>query len=96
MHYAWVKSGVAGSCLATLCSVSGTCPTGCRPCTAHGLNQVLQVPVWLCHVALVCRTGCRPCSAHGLNQVLQVPVWLCHVVLVGHVPQVAEHALRMA
>jgi hypothetical protein len=66
MYYAWAKSGVTGSCLAMSCSVSGTSPTGCRPCTAHGLNQVFQVPVWL-----------------------------CYVVLVGHVPQVADHALRM-
>jgi hypothetical protein len=48
-----------------------------------------------CSVSGTCPTGCRPCTTHGLNQVLQVPVWLCHVVLVGHVPQVAEHALRM-
>jgi hypothetical protein len=53
MYCAGVKSGVTGSCLAMSCSVSGTGPTGCRPCTTHGLNQASQVPVWLCHVVLV-------------------------------------------
>jgi hypothetical protein len=75
------------------CSVSGKRPTGCDTYTAQGLNQVLQVPVWLCYVVLV---GHVPWVAdhQGLNQVLQVPVWLCHVVLVGNVPQVVTHTLR--
>ncbi len=53
MHYAWVKSGVTGSCLAMSCSVSGKRPTGSDTYTAQGLNQASQVPVWLCHVVLV-------------------------------------------
>jgi hypothetical protein len=69
-------------------SVSGTCPTGCRPCTTHGLNQASPVPVWQFHVVLV---GHVPqVAAHTQRRGKSVKgsclPMLC-TVLVRHVPQ---------
>ncbi len=78
MYYAWVKSGVTGSCLAMSCRVSGKGPTGCGTYTAKGLIRYYRFlsGYVVNRVSETHPTGSEHCAF--VNQVLQVSVFDVH------------------